>query len=191
MSNLIGFVGFKGSGKSEAARFINKEYGWQVYSMAGPLKEMLITMGLKHEQVYGKDKEKPSDLLCGNLPRYGMQTLGNEWGRHLIGRDIWVNVMEAKINEFFLNRKIHLLTDVGICIEDIRFPNEFGMIEKLNGSLVKIEREGCNSDGHESESYVTNLSADITITNNGTLEEFYKDLRETYDLICGRPTNFR
>ena len=181
MANLIGFVGYKESGKSEAARFFARDYFWGHYTMAGPLKEMLMSMGLTYNQVFGTEKEKPCDLLCGNTPRHAMQTLGTEWGRDLIGRNIWTNVMETKINS-------NLEKCPGICIEDIRFPNEFGMIEKLEGTLVKIERPGYVGDGHESEAYVENFSADVTITNDGTLEEFYKDLRETYDLVCGRVT---
>ena len=96
MKNLIALTGLAGSGKTTAADYLVKAHGFACISFAGPIKSMLRTLGLTAlediEEVFeGEGKEKPNRLLCGKSPRFAMQTLGTEWGRDLIGPDLWVN----------------------------------------------------------------------------------------------------
>ena len=86
---LIAFCGYMGSGKSFAADYLIEKYGYTRVKFAGPLKDMLHTMGLTEEEIEGGDKDKPSDLLCGRTPRWAMQSLGTEWGRECIGENLW------------------------------------------------------------------------------------------------------
>jgi hypothetical protein len=60
-----------------------------------------------------------------------LQLLGTEFGRNLITNDIWVRVLEAKIEP-----------DDQIVIDDIRFPNEAEMIKGKGGKIVRVTRVG-------------------------------------------------
>jgi hypothetical protein len=168
---LVGFMGFKGSGKTAAATYLETVLHWKKFTLAGPLKDMLIAMGLSDFHVNGGGKEHPLEMLCGQTPRHAMQTLGTEWGRVLIGGDIWVNV---------LKKQLHTHLDISVrnkaCIEDVRFPNEFKLIKDLGGIVVKIERPGLVSDGHVSENFVESAIPDQTIDNSGSLDDFLNQI---------------
>lgn len=163
-SKIIAFFGFKGCGKSEAASQLSELYGFQMHTFATPLKNMLKALGLTHEQLYGDQKEIPSDLLGGKTPRWAMQSLGTEWGRKLIDPNLWLNAWQAT------------LPAGPVVVEDLRFPNEAAAIKLAGGYIVKIERPGVAvATDHESERYVEGpdaLPADEVIVNDGSLDSF-------------------
>jgi len=143
LPRIVAFTGPIGAGKTTAANCLRDTLQYEKVSFAKPLKDMLLAIGCTPADVYGEDKEKPSILLCGKTPRYAMQTLGTEWGRDLIGKELWVRVWQ------FECQKHRLVT-----VDDARFPNEFAMIKSLNGIIIKIVRPGFHlSMEHESESH--------------------------------------
>ena len=159
--NLIGITGYAGSGKSTLAELIcNSDPSWKRIRFAGPIKSVMIELGLTTEQVDGEEKEVPCSLLCGKTPRYAMQTFGTEWGRRLIGESIWLNV--------FKRRAECLLADgFNVVVDDVRFPNEAEFIRSLGGKIVKVMR-GMDRPRmqHESESYIDRINEDHTIYND-------------------------
>lgn len=162
---IVAFYGYKGCGKSKAAKQFIDSFGFIRYSFAAPLKQMLLTLGLNTEQLWGDEKETPSDLLGGKTPRWAMQSLGSEWGRHCIDGNIWVRVWQKSLP----------LTKA-VVVDDLRFPNEAVAIKLAGGYIVKIERPGLAFDtSHESEKYVDDEDAiplDEIIVNDGTLAQF-------------------
>src|SRR5262245_6513313 len=96
MRRIIGLTGKLKSGKTEAALHLCKK-GFTRVRFAGPLKNMMTCLQLTDAEIEGMLKEQPCDLLCGKTPRYAMQTIGTEWGRALIGEDLWVNAWKRLV----------------------------------------------------------------------------------------------
>lgn len=81
-----------------------------------------------------------------------------------------------------------------IFITDARFPNEINLLDKLDFHIIKIDADeniriqrGATNLTHESEIALDNfdfnkLQTFSTITNNGSLEDFYKQLDEVFNL---------
>lgn len=163
LPRVVAFIGPIGCGKSTAANCI-KQLGYHRISFADPLKQMLMTLGLTYEQVYGGEKEIASPLLCGQTPRHAMQTLGTEWGRKLIANDLWVRAWQHRCQSHQL-----------VTVDDLRFPNEYKMVKALNGVVIGIVRPGeIAQTAHESEAY--KFEPDNVIMNTSTLNRFTRDV---------------
>ena len=175
---FVAFSGAKGSGKTTAADYLVSDLGFQRVSMAGTLKRMMIALGCTEEQVYGTQKEVPNPILCGKTTRYAMQTIGTEWGRELIGSDIWVNAAEAEI------AKIRSMGGDVVC-DDIRFPNERAMLERIGGSMVLVRRKAVESSGdeHASERYWREMPYEFTIENEGNFADLFSAVVEVTSVI--------
>lgn len=153
---IIGIVGPKGSGKSEVAKFLSKNYDFERTRFADSLKNMLMTgFNLSRDQVDGDLKEVPTDKLCGKTPREVMMTCGTEWGRNMIHQDIWVTAWGNSLPNS--NR---------IVVDDMRFPNERRAVKRMGGIVIRVERPGFEHDPcHESESHI--LKSDYIVKNSG------------------------
>ena len=179
---VIGLIGAKSSGKSEAARCLVEEHGFERLRFADGLKKMLRALGLNEAQVDGDLKEEPSDLLCGKTPRWAMQSLGTEWGRKLIGDNIWTAVTQHQIMERLCQNP-----DANIVVDDVRFPNEVIMLHQLGAQVWRVRRPsvepkyswlqtflaqaGLSRTIHPSELYWKVLAADHDIFNDACLLE--------------------
>ena len=162
---LIAFTGAKQSGKTTLAKLLCKE-GLNVRkSFAQPMRDMLSAMGVEDRYLY-EYKTTPIPYLAGSpTARHLMQTIGTEWGRDCIHKDLWVTLA---IDGF----KRQTDNDFSVFVDDLRFPNEAEMFRKAGGIIVKIYRDGLtDADEHESEKYWKAIDSDFTIRNNGTPEE--------------------
>ena len=172
MKLVIGLSGLKGSGKTTAAEYMVAHHGFMRMSFAGPIKHMLRVLGVLEDW----PKEEPHPLLCGMTPRHALQTLGTQWGRDMIGGNIWVNIVKDRIEK---SKALNL-----IVIDDVRFRNEVAMIEELNklprhrGIVTYISRDETPNvrDWHQSEMEVLELSTHATIQNNTSVEGLCKSL---------------
>lgn len=167
---IIGFAGNIGSGKTTAAIELSKRGGFQRIRFAGTLKKMMVAMGLSLEEIDGALKEQPCAMLCGQTPRHAMQTIGTEWGRQLIGEDVWVNAWKRAVDKLF--------PDAQVVVDDVRFANEAQAIRDMGGVVILVERpvtvEG-NAASHASEAL--DFDVDAVIVNNGTVESFLDQVR--------------
>jgi hypothetical protein len=165
---LIAFTGLAGAGKSTAAAHLTQHRGFTRVRFAGPLKAMMAALGLSEREVDGDLKETPCELLCGRTPRQAMQWLGTEFGRNLIGPDIWIRAWQAA-----------LPATGNVVVDDCRFPNERDAVRAAGGILVRIERPGAGAGaaGHSSEAHA--LPATCTLHN--TLSQ--RNLREQVDVL--------
>jgi hypothetical protein len=162
---VVGITGTAGSGKTAAARIMCDRYDFSRVRLAEPIKRMARALGLTHDQVAGPLKDIPLDELCGKTPRYVMQTLGTEWGRRMVGEDIWVRVAEKEIRRLMSN-------GVSVVVDDVRFPDEAAMIKKLGGAVVRIESPVITqSTAHESERHIFNIEVDYVIVNGGSIAD--------------------
>lgn len=163
---LLGIAGYKGSGKSTATTAL-RGCGFRNVKFAAGLKEMLGCLGLDGNHLEGNLKETPCDLLEGKTPREAMQTLGQEWGRTLIGQDLWINHWRRTVNSFGLHQ--------ALCVDDLPYPNEQAAIRELGGQILYIDRGLTSLDTHSSED-LSHIYPDFIIKNNGTVEKFLKQV---------------
>lgn len=144
MRPIIGFSGLIGSGKTWAADVLIQRHGFKKVRFAGPLKAMCAALGMTYEEIDGHDRNKPSDLLCGRTPRYALQTLGTEWGRQIIGENLWVNAWLRAVEAII---PAHL----PVVVDDVRFENEAAAVRSLGGKVIRIHRPGLAVGDHASE----------------------------------------
>lgn len=160
-------------GKSAAAQRLDWKHSFCSMKFAFPLKKML---GALFDEVMppsevarrleGDLKEAPVVALSWATPRRMMQTLGTEWGRAL-DENFWVNAMEAR-----LTRRVPPYPR--IVVDDLRFPNEYDMLKRRGALMVKIVRPGESvTPSHPSEGALDSHHFDVTINNDGTLEDLY------------------
>jgi hypothetical protein len=120
-------------------------------------------LGCTDEQVDGALKETPADLLCGQTPRWAMQSLGTEWGRNLIGPDLWIRAWQAAVDRVQAGQPV--------VADDVRFPNEVEAIRKRGGLVIRVVRPGVGVRvEHESESL--ECFPDMTLSNDGDQAAF-------------------
>ncbi|MEU9859193.1 hypothetical protein AB0E19_38720, partial [Streptomyces sp. NPDC047974] len=88
---IIGITGRARSGKDTLAEFLVSDHGFVKLSFAAPIRAFVADItGLPVSAMEdGPLKEEPLDWLNGQTPRRLMQTVGTEWGREMIDRDLW------------------------------------------------------------------------------------------------------
>lgn len=128
-------------------------------------------------------------------PRIMLQTLGTEWGRDVVGLDIWVKYMLSKAKKLLsidrlsydktvgLTAVLESTTIKGVVVSDIRFKNELEIIPEAGGFLMRIVRpetdeqaQGIGIASHRSESDQLDFSNDLfnaIIQNDGSLQDLY------------------
>jgi hypothetical protein len=154
--------GYKaGSGKSTAVKYLIEKYGGIEKSFAEPLYKILH---------YAQDVchfEKTKD-------RQFLQYIGTEWARKK-NDSVWINLLLESI----------LFENGNIFISDLRFRNEFNVIDKKGFVTVLIIRDASQQLNHESENSLDgdDVKWNYIIRNNGTLEEFYEKLDRLVAII--------
>lgn len=160
---LIGITGLAGCGKSEVARVLMDEFAFERVKFADPLKNMIRAMlrdvGHTAEDVEryveGDLKEEIVDGV-GVTARRLMVTLGTEWGRDCIARDLWIRLWASRAERFNF-----------VLADDVRFPNEVQAIRDRGGEIWHVSRPGLTAGEHVSEQL--QVAPDATIPNAGTL----------------------
>jgi hypothetical protein len=170
----IGLCGPAGAGKSTAAERLVQRWRFNRVRFAGPLKAMMLALGLDPEQADGDRKEEPSALLCGRTPRQAMQWLGTEWGRNLIGEGFWIAAWQAAVERTPPGQPWTAAPKL-IVADDVRFANEAKAIRDRGGLVVRIERPGAGSaSGGEHASERMDFVPDRIIRNTGELAAFHR-----------------
>ena len=121
-----------GCGKSTVAGILIEAGGHRIEPFAGTLKRMLVSMlqdaGLIQSEalrLVWLDKLEPIGCLTGAInTRRLQQTLGTEWGRDLIGPDLWVDIWRRRVTAPPLGP---------IVADDVRMLNEAAAVRSLGG----------------------------------------------------------
>jgi hypothetical protein len=164
---LIAFTGVISSGKTTATEALISlpERAYTKLAFADPLKAMVAILTSE------TDKNATPDALCGKTVREAYQTLGTEWGRNMIGQDIWLRAMARRIKgERGVAR--------GIVVDDCRFDNEAALLRSLGGRIIEIVRPGYERALHSSEAGISSRFIDYTLVNNGSVEELQRQVKE-------------
>lgn len=181
---VLGLTGCSGAGKDTVANIITGYAPLNAcsYAMAEPLRYMLDALLNVYCEPFWTawtDQNWKNSLIpkLGVTPRYLMQTLGTEWGRDLISKNIWVRIAEDNIDSFLEYCSL-------VVVSDIRFANEFDMIKKMGGEVWEIRRPGCAPpNDHFADSGSVFHLADRVIHNDGTLEDL---ARKVIPTICSK-----
>lgn len=166
-TKVVGFSGFKGSGKTTAATMLASHIGAPVMHFADPIKEIVRNldpfdskgallstyMEIGGESVAKREHDTYRDYL---------RTIGE--GVRKVDETVWVNAL--------LRRAAGMPV---IVVGDVRFPTE----RLACDILINITRNGVDSDGDETEQDMS-AYADMHIKNDGEIS----DLAATIQNIC-------
>ncbi len=135
-------------------------------------------------EIMGVIQNHPAMLPVGPpilTPRFAMQTLGTQWGRHCYD-DVWIDLAMRRVEQAGD-------TDI-VVISDVRFLNEAQAIRDAGGVIWSVYRpEIESSDSHRSETESDMIKPDIVINNNGTLDQLREAvLSALYDIPQEAPS---
>lgn len=169
---IVGFTGLKRSGKDTMAQILvksaNSSFDKRPFlhvNFADPLRSMVIPLlkagGYDEDTIndilHGSMKEVPLDVFGGKTYRYLMQTLGTEWGRHMITDKIWLNLFGATCDAN---------PDKDIVCSDVRFRNELSLIHERKGRVYRVYAPWIAADdAHASEQEMMSMGDNGLITN--------------------------
>jgi hypothetical protein len=197
-NNIIGIVGWAGSGKDTAANFLVKNHGYKRASFANTLKDAVASIFhwprnlLEGDTAESREWREQVDTwwaerlgIPGLTPRWVLQHMGTEAIRQKFHDDIWIASLEREM----------LNAPANYVISDVRFPNEIDMIHRLGGKIVFVQRgpappwtnhhyEDLNDLRHFMTKYFPQVHAseynwylcniDRHIMNNGSLADLEK-----------------
>lgn len=170
LTQIIGVSGKKYNGKDTVGDYLVAHHGYTKLTFAEPIKDICkIVFGITDEQLNTHLKEE-CDTRWNVTPRKLMQFIGTDLFRDNmqkimpeIAEDIWLKVLENKIKE---HQKIN--SSSKFVITDVRFENEYALVKKMGGLVIKITRpEFANLDTHLSETLVDTLAFDFELINRG------------------------
>jgi hypothetical protein len=100
------------------------------------------------------------------------------------GQDVWTYVIEKRIKT--LQERGYKLVTVG----GARYPLHQEMIHRNDGAVLLVKRPGIAEDNDVTEQAGARSNPDVTVLNNGTLEELNTQVDQLYkDLLAGTPKN--
>ena len=183
---IIGICGnAPGAGKSTAAQYLVAAHSFTRLRFAGVLKAMLrsILVALLPPEEHADiarwidgDLKEVALPLIGRTPRALQQTLGTEWGRELVDRDLWVKLAMARAERL-------LGQGARVVFDDVRFPNEVDAIRRWGGTVIRIVNPRvANAEGsHAAEHAVERVRACHTVRNAGDIPALHRSL----DVLMG------
>lgn len=130
---LLGFAGKAHSGKDFSADHIIQNYPnlkIAKVAFADAVRDMVRPI-FDVDDIYRRgSKEDPIDGFGISL-REILQSLGTDWGRHMVSEDIWVKVLDKRISERYSDFDV-------VIISDIRFDNERDYVIHNGGKVISI-----------------------------------------------------
>jgi hypothetical protein len=183
MYSWIGICGKKRSGKDVIADYLVSNHAFQKKKIAENLKAVVKLLFSFTDQQLEDDTKDIVDARWGISPRTAMQFIGTDIMQFQIqkimphiGRNFWMNSFLQTLN-----------TNNKIVISDIRFKHEYEAIKNAcRGKflMIKVERPSLIStveDTHSSETAFEEIPADITIKNDGTIEDLTNQISRLFD----------
>jgi len=201
---IIGVSGKARSGKGEFARIAKEEFGAEVVSFAGALKEEVANflnsynISWRPENLYGANEFREETFVVPQscFQDYGFKSLlsfcniidGEAictyrsllqwWGtefRRAQDDDYWVKRALEKCNSYRSDCKFYV-------IDDLRFENEAGALLDTGARLIRVERPNnpnpISNPWHPSETGLDEwIVWNYVVENSGTLEEYQDSVR--------------
>ncbi len=167
MAKIIGLAGYRRTGKSEIAKHLIEEHGFQSVHPFGVWKvgcmAMLEAMGADPDTAWdminGHLKDTPSDLLPGGVcPRYLMEKLGNWAGTSAEMGPSWTIGTSLKAALASGN-------DAPLVVESVVY--EVDEIHKMGGHIIMVNRPGRDGDGLDTDKKTDKIVPDSYFLNPG------------------------
>lgn len=178
---ILGITGKAGSGKDTFADMLTEEL--EARNAKTTTNHFAYALKKIATDCFGWDGQKDEK------GRRLLQVLGTECGR-AYNDNIWVEKVADWISSgvgtfnFFL-------------IPDTRFPNEAEMVKtfpNMAGAIIAVVRPELNTGGqeytHTSETALDGYEPDITITNDGTLQDLRQKAAELAEKLISEPAVF-
>lgn len=167
---VIGLAGAKHAGKDTVADYLVETYGFVKFAYADPVKQACAAaFGVDVAIFYDQNlKEEPLPELLGHTPRFLMQTLGTGWGRDMVSRSIWTDILRKHAENA-------LSGGFSVVVSDVRYDNEAEVIKALGGHIVRIFRPEVENSGdnHSSEAGITPHFYDFRVRNDADFRLLY------------------
>ncbi len=171
---IIGITGRAGAGKDTVANLLVEHHGFHRLAIADKIKDGCAAMfGIDRGLFDDRDKKEVVIDWLGKSPRQLAQLAGTEFGRAMIGNDVWLRVAG------------HGLVDgVRYVMSDVRFENEADFIRANGGVVLHLVRPGTDAgtaSTHSSEAGVAVKAGDLLVRNEKTIDDLkYMSLRALY-----------
>lgn len=194
---LIAFAGKAGSGKDTAAAVLVDRCNFVKVALADEMKRICRDIfNFSTESLWGSsEKRNAVDSRyqradgVGLTPRYALQKLGSEYGRHCYP-DIWIDYLlgvyeQIQTGDFHYNPEVgltHKLSSwiappTNVVVTDVRFLNELTKLKAAGGKVVLLERKSTltgEAATHDSETSLDDIPRelfDYCIKNEGSVSE--------------------
>lgn len=181
---VIGFTGYKGSGKNEAANALIP-LGYRICAFADALKAEVTTRlrrtCIEIAKLHYRDdivRDTDDNILIAMLLQEkppAMRRLLQEYGTEVRRADndlYWLRQLKTRV-------ALTPYRERNFAITDVRFANEVKMVHQFEGKVIRVLRSLGNyypdPDDHTSEK-PNDLAYDITITNDGTLAKLHDEV---------------
>ena len=167
---VVAFTGNKGSGKTIAADYLVRKYGFVKVNFKDAIVIELLEKFPELLNVVrsGYMLDKIEDLFNTKPYVPEIRALFREYGTNVMREmepGYWVNKWEEMIDMIEGNQ---------VVVDDCRFINEFNIIKRYSGTVIRIVRPCTNndSDRHPSELEMDKIKPDHTIYNKDTISNF-------------------
>ncbi len=173
---IIGIGHKKRQGKSTIAKILVRDWGFQEFTFAEPIKE-IVDLVFNFPSFYKQNKEVVF-LKTGISYRYACQKIGESF-RQAFGANVWVKHLERKIEN----------VEGDIVISDVRHVEEADWIRSVGGQLFKVNNPRIiEQDTHISEIGLDNYAYpwNFEIKNDGSMLELESKIREIMTEIFSR-----
>ena len=185
---IIGIVGYIGSGKGTVGNILVNDFGYYQFAFADALKDATAAIFMWPRGLLEGDSEASrkwreqvdpwwSERFGYEVtPRLILQKMGTEACRHGISDNIWITALEKRIAGY-----------EDVVISDVRFPNEIDFVRSAGGIIVRVKRGEDPSieeraKMHISETAWNDTVPDVTIENEGTIDDLREKLKSILTL---------
>ncbi len=171
---LIGLTGTNGSGKGEAASFFKKK-GYAYFSLSDIIREELVREG--------RETTRDNLIQKGNELRekHGANILANRVVDRVTGRSVIDSIRNPREIEYLRTQKHFILLAIDAPVE-IRYTRvlQRGRNESASSleEFITKEKEEMSQDERGQQLQECMRMADYRVTNEGSLEDFYKKLEK-------------
>lgn len=198
---LIGLSGKKRSGKDTAAGALVTRRGFVRTAFADPLKDVLkatdpcVHLTTRDRAIMAEE----SGLLIPAYARLAdlvdvmgwevakeardvrrlLQAHGHGMRTH-VDPDVWVTAARRRVRALMDDHQ-------HVVISDVRYPDEFAMVQELGGFNIRVVRPGLESgDEHVTETALDSYVFDSVILNNGSTFDLRVEAVSQIDTLARR-----
>lgn len=176
MTIIIGLHGAKGSGKDQFFKSAKQQFpklDIRKIAYADPIKnEVCRIFNLNNEDEYDYFKRVH---ISYKVP--GVESPIQVAGRQIV-REIGMMMRRYDVDQFvdYVEHEIRKAPDAVWCITDLRFDNEWRSVRRMDGVVVKINRDGIDYDGHVTETELPDSDCDYILENVNLTLQGYGDV---------------